>query len=136
MEQQLSKAERNRIAVAKHRAKIGAEKTREVSKEYMKKYRTNTDIKQKENEKNKLRNKKNYDAGKKVKQDNTASITLQNAFRNKLARNTLNDLRNSKNMLINPVNSYVDTMLNDVFQNVINTVPIKRPVGRPRKNIL
>ncbi len=47
MEQQRSKAERNRIAVAKHRAKIGIEKDREVFKEYMKKYRNNPDIKQK-----------------------------------------------------------------------------------------
>ena len=56
MEPQLPKAEGNSIAVA--RAKIGVEKTREESKEYMKKYRSQADIKQKENEKNRVRNKK------------------------------------------------------------------------------
>ncbi len=44
MEQQLSKAERNRIAVAKHRVKIGIEKDREVFKEYMKNFRKSIEI--------------------------------------------------------------------------------------------
>jgi hypothetical protein len=51
----------------------------------VKKYRTNPDNKLKETEKNKVCNKKDYDAIEKVKQDNTTSITLQSAFRNKLA---------------------------------------------------
>ena len=72
----------------------------------------------------------------------------------------ITDLTNTFNSF-NLANSIADTMLNDVFQNVINTVPAKygrgrpplhfeerhkreiekelkpkRPVGRPRKNTL
>jgi hypothetical protein len=51
IEQQLSKAEK--IAVSKHRAKIGVEKT--GKKECMKRYRSNPDVKQIATKNNKVR---------------------------------------------------------------------------------
>jgi hypothetical protein len=39
MEPQLSKAEQNRIAIANHCTKFDIEEAREVSKEYVQKYR-------------------------------------------------------------------------------------------------
>ena len=129
----------NASYVEEHRKKVKTEKGFEAFKksnaEYMKQYRAKL---------------------KKVKEGNkniNVNI-LQNAFRNRLARKELlrvkqenanmvisNINRQKKeadvNQLVNKLNSITlsNDMMNNLFPSIINTIPIKRPVGRPRKEI-
>ena len=68
------KGRKNRIPVKKHRAKIGIEKNREVCKEYIRGIEVIPILNKKKLKRTKTRNKKDYDAIKKFKLQNTASV--------------------------------------------------------------
>lgn len=114
----------------KLKAKLGKEKYNDEKAEYMRQYRA-----------------KQKQAKQKV-QDSKANI-LQNAIRNKLARNALlrekqnkaNDVmsqinQNRKDDLIRKLNASVNAndMINDLFSNVLLSIPEKSKRGRPPKN--
>lgn len=114
----------------KLKAKLGKEKYNDEKAEYMRQYRA-----------------KQKQAKQKI-QDNKANI-LQNAIRNKLARNALlrekqnkaNDVmsqinQNRKDDLIRKLNASVNAndMINDLFSNVLLSIPEKSKRGRPPKN--
>jgi len=114
----------------KLKAKLGKEKYNDEKAEYMRQYRA----KQKQ--------------AKQAIQNNTAT-TLQNAIRNKLARNALlrakqnnaNEIisqinQKKKDDLIRKLNASVNAndMINDVFSNALLSIPEKNKRGRPPKN--
>lgn len=111
--------------IAEHRknlkAKIGEEEYKKQQREYMKQYRANK--------------KTNTNSNIQL----TNAITLQSAIRNKLARNTLLKLKQDKekqlnNTTIKAVSGILSkNMVDEVFKNVLETIPIKRKVGRPKK---
>ena len=150
--------EKNRQYVAKHRAMLKANE--ETKKEYNKlnaSYFAKHAAKEKEKNgteefyKKKAEYMKEYRAKQKQTQqqiNNTNATILQNAIRNKLARKALlqqkqnkaNEVvskinQDKKQSLINKLNAVV--MTNDILNNLFEKpYPIvKRPVGRPRKQV-
>lgn len=114
----------------KLKTKLGKEKYNDEKAEYMRQYRA-----------------KQKQAKQKI-QDSKVNI-LQNAIRNKLARNALlrekqnkaNDVmsqinQNRKDDLIRKLNASVNAndMINDIFSNVLLSIPEKSKRGRPPKN--
>ena len=150
--------EKNRQYVAKHRAML---KANEDTKKDYNKLNASYYAKHAENKKKELgpeeynKKKAEYMKEHRAKQkqtqqqiNNTKATILQNAIRNKLARKALlqqkqnkaNEVvskinQGKKQSLINKLNAVV--MTNDILNNLFEKpYPIvKRPVGRPRKQI-
>ena len=152
--------EKNKAYVSKHRAmmKANAETKQEYNKlnaSYIENHRKNLKDKMGTDEYNKKNAEymKQYRAKQKqAKQDiqNSKATTLQNAIRNKLARNAL--LRQKQNKaneaislinqkkredLIRKLNASVNAndMLNDLFPSILNQIPENKQRGRPRKYV-
>ena len=131
----------NATYIKRHREvvkeKIGAEEYKKQQAEYMRQYRANL---------------------KQTKPNNvpttntiTNAITIQSAIRNKLARNALLKAKQEKaNELLTAINqertnkdvnglkskliasTVSNDIINNLFPNIINTIPIKRERGRPK----
>jgi hypothetical protein len=90
-------------AVKKYRAKIGLDKLREMNKNYTQKTRKNPEYRKIENEKNKDRYRK------KLQEDN---ITVLNTKISAM--------------------SFADKIINNLVNDNLANIPLKRPRGRPR----
>lgn len=148
---------------ARKKEQIGIEEFNKIHSQEQSKYRENLRIKQGEEEykKKNAENMRAYRLAKKAlkqqqqpqQQDNRrpAANVLQNAFRNKIARNAVLRLKQAKaNEVISQLNKekqisnmndlklklnasiMTNDILNTVFPSVINTNYPIRPVGRPR----
>jgi len=154
--------EKNKAYVAKHRAmkkatEEGKKQYNEINAGYLADYRKNikTIIGEEEYKRQQREYMKQYRSKlKQAKQDikATNAITIQSAIRNKLARKTLLKQKQEKaNELISQLNKNkelsnlndlklkllasvkTNDILNDLFPSVVNSIPLKRPRGRPPK---
>lgn len=148
---------------ARKKEQIGVEEFNKIHSQEQSKYRENLRLKQGEEEykKKNAENMRAYRLAKKAlkqqqqpqQQDNRrpAANVLQNAFRNKIARNAVLRLKQAKaNEVISQLNKekqisnmndlklklnasiMTNDILNTVFPSVINTNYPIRPIGRPR----
>jgi len=142
--------EKNKAYVAKHRAmkkatEEGKKEYNEINAGYIADHRKNlkTKIGEEEYKKQQREYMKQYRSKlKQAKQDikATNAITIQSAIRNKLARKTLLKQKQEKEKQLNNATIKAfsgilsKNMVDEVFKNVLETIPIKRKVGRPKKS--